>query len=191
MISVYDNLISKELQDKIENNLISNSFSWYLNEDTVGVNRKRYTKGENIKEYLQFTHLFYRYDFTEKKTFKNSNTEIVDELLNEIMKGLKLNKFEVFRLKANLQTQFIENKKEYFNTPHIDIENLKNKICLYYVNDSDGDTLFFDSLENLGLLKKVEPKKGRIVIFDGDVFHAGQHPIKSAKRIVININYKD
>ena len=107
------------------------------------------------------------------------------------MNGLNLNKFEVFRVKANLQTQFIDNKKEYFNTPHIDIENLKTKICIYYINESDGDTLFFDNLEDLNIVKKVEPKKGRLVIFDGDVFHAGQHPIKSNKRMILNINYKD
>jgi len=57
------------------------------------------------------------------------------------------------------------------------------------VIDSDGDTLFFNKEGDI--INRVSPKKGRCVIFDGDILHASQNPIKSKDRIVINIDLKN
>ena len=50
--------------------------------------------------------------------------------------------------------------------------NIKSKVILYYVNDSDGDTLFFDNKDKLNIIKRVSPKKGRVVHFDNNKLHA-------------------
>ena len=60
-----------------------------------------------------------------------------------------------------------------------------HKVFLFYINDSDGDTFFFNNKE---IFKRITPKKNRLVIFDGNIKHAGTHPIKSEKRIVLNID---
>jgi hypothetical protein len=39
-------------------------------------------------------------------------------------------------------------------------------------------------------ISRVTPKKGRLVLFDGGVLHAGQPPKTSEVRCVININFK-
>lgn len=59
--------------------------------------------------------------------------------------------------------------------------------AIYYVNDSDGNTIIFD--EDLKVRKVITPKKGRLVLFHGHSLHAGQPPIHSNKRIVINYNF--
>ena len=38
------------------------------------------------------------------------------------------------------------------------------------------------------IVKRISPKKGRFLFFDGDIWHASTNPVKSMKRIVININ---
>ena len=188
MIEIYDNTISDSLQDRLLANMESNNFPWYMTQDTLGTAKPQ--KKEEIKEYLQFEHRFYVHDFDKKQTFSNSDTTLIDELINEIITNLNWNKCEVFRVKANLQTQFTHNKKSYYNTPHVDMDKEFHQMtCLYYVNDNDGCTFFFD--DKLNITKKVESKKGRFVIFKGDILHAGQNPVKSKKRIVLNINLRN
>lgn len=188
MIEIYDNAISDSLQDRLLANMQSNNFPWYMTQDTLGTAKK--IEKEEIKEYLQFEHRFYVYDIDKKQTFSNSDTTLIDELINEIMTILKWDKCEVLRTKANLQTQFTHNRKNYYNTPHIDMDKECNQLtCLYYVNNNDGCTFFFDN--KLNITKKIESKKGRFVIFEGNILHAGQNPVKSKKRIVLNINFRN
>lgn len=108
----------------------------------------------------------------------------------------------MLRIKANLQTRAPKSAKDTYNFPHIDLNiPTSNEVTtfLYYVNDSDGDTYFFKekfkemrghpkNLDNLTIIKKVTPKKGRVVMFRGDILHAGSHPIEYDTRMVVNYN---
>ena len=60
-------------------------------------------------------------------------------------------------------------------------------VCLYYVNDSDGDTIFYLN-DKKTEIKRVSPKKGRIAFFDGTIPHTGGVPSNST-RTVLNINF--
>ena len=75
-------------------------------------------------------------------------------------------------------------KTTEYDSPHIDME-MGHTVCLYYVNNTDGDTFFFNGKN---IIKRVSPKKGRCVLFDGKIFHASSKPTKE-KRIVINYNF--
>jgi hypothetical protein len=68
-----------------------------------------------------------------------------------------------------------------FDTPHIDLPG-PHMVYLYYVIDADGDTLLFKKSE---IIKRVSPKKGRLLIFDGGICHTAQQPQKGI-RCVIN-----
>ena len=74
--------------------------------------------------------------------------------------------------------------------PHVDnpheAKNNNFKTAIYYINDSDGDTLFFDNKENI--IYRQTPKKNTLVLFNGDLLHAPQLPLVSPKRLVLNIN---
>lgn len=79
--------------------------------------------------------------------------------------------------------------------PHVDY-NFEHLSMIYYVNESDGCTFIYNeqfnmkdknSPENYSILKKVNPQRGKIVIFNGKNYHASS--LSSRKnRIILNIN---
>ena len=69
--------------------------------------------------------------------------------------------------------------------------------AVYYVNDSDGDTIIYDQqfqgnpnppLE-LTEKRRIDPKANRLLLFNGKYFHTGSSPAKNKNRIIINGNY--
>jgi len=93
--------------------------------------------------------------------------------------------------------QFPLTTHQGITNPHVDIP-IPHLVCLYYVMDSDGETVFFNkmddppgsprpSFDNYEIANKVEPKQGRIVLFNGSVYHANTLP-KNNMRCVINCN---
>ena len=88
------------------------------------------------------------------------------------------------------------------NGMHIDREQEHISI-VYYVNDTDGDTHIYDTdlktmsgwnyivrdkkFEHFTLNKRISPKKGRVVIFNGLLPHHSSYPTLQ-DRYVINFN---
>jgi hypothetical protein len=87
----------------------------------------------------------------------------------------------ILRCKANLK--FKTNTRKKHNIFHMDHKD-PHKVMIYYVNDSDGDTF----LKIGKSIKRVSPKKGRVLCFDGKTMHAANHPRKTNKRLIINFN---
>ena len=99
-------------------------------------------------------------------------------------------------------SQFPQNMKlcyENFNHsyPHVD-QLFPHLSLLYYVNDSQGPTSIYEEkytelpIENVGttnfhLLKEVEPKKGRCVLFNGMHYHSSSTPATD-KRCILNFD---
>ena len=88
----------------------------------------------------------------------------------------------IFRVRA---VMLLKDQYKGMGSSHIDM-NEPHTTMIYYVNDSDGPTCFFD--EDKKIIKQVHPKKGRLVAFPGETFHAGYCPTKSNYRYLININ---
>lgn len=68
--------------------------------------------------------------------------------------------------------------------PHTDFD-FAHKVCLYYVNDADGATAFYD--DEGKKVREVHPKKGRLVFFDGLTLHGGGIP-RMGPRAVVNFD---
>jgi hypothetical protein len=187
---VFENLVDLNLQNKIENTLLySFNFPWYYHDFTVDKKHKGEIKIKrcDINDYSQFTHNFYGLE--NSNIIKKSNfTSLVDDLLNNFNEKTKLNLKNILRIKSNLQTQHSCNTENTINYPHVDFDNIPHYVLIYYVNDSDGDTILID--ENFNIFKRITPKKGNFLLFDGKILHTGSHPIKSNSRVIININLK-
>ena len=72
------------------------------------------------------------------------------------------------------------------DTPHTDLSE-KHFVMLYYVKDSDGDTIIYNETEKSDkytIKQKVTPKQGRVVLFDGSLYHTAEQPINNVRCIV-------
>ena len=105
---------------------------------------------------------------------------------------MKIGIGEINVLQGRSFLQFPLNLKEHtVDTPHIDLENWRHFVVLYYVCDSDGDTIIYNERQKNAegkytIRKRVTPKQGRCVIFDGGLYHTACQPINSGIRCIVN-----
>tara|TARA_R110000803_G_C11842327_1_gene304764 strand:- start:71 stop:628 length:558 start_codon:yes stop_codon:yes gene_type:complete len=90
----------------------------------------------------------------------------------------------LFIIKGRYYLQHPTNKI-HVQPPHVDID-WPHWVFLYYVNDSEGETVFYN--EQKEEIKRVTPKKGRACFFDGSIYHSASTP-NITSRAVININF--
>ena len=91
-----------------------------------------------------------------------------------------------------------------YHNPHVDFYD-PHIVGLYYVNDSDGDTVVFNETSdeltveqsvryaNEGRfteLARIAPKKGRMAFFDGKHYHSSMHPKQHPNRIVVTFDFR-
>ena len=116
--------------------------------------------------------------------FKQISEEIADSFNVKIK--------QLLRIKLNLTTPVPNYNVNNFCMPHVDFQ-LPHHVFLYYINDSDGDTVFFDKSINLQsndlkINHRITPEKGKCVLFDGSIYHTQSNPINSSIRMNINID---
>jgi hypothetical protein len=184
-IFVFDNIITLEEQDNIKNILLSDNFNWYYCADI--------TNSEFVKENPRPG---FKHSFLLNQKINSDYYNLILPIVNESCKKINFEINKILRSKAFLQLPLNLNNNYTLDSPHIDIDE-KHLVVLYYVLDSDGDTVIFDNkfgqtkteikFEDLNVIKKITPKKGTVVIFDGHYFHSAYQP-KSNLRCVINCN---
>ncbi len=190
-MNIHSDIVSKTYQDEIENVLLSTSFPWYYNYKTNEIKDSLCNKLV-LEDNFQFTHLFYNSADNNKSMYLDT----VMPLVHSIAEKENLYGYRLIRLKANLSTYKKRTKK--FQIPHVDFPKIKDyKIAVYYVNDSDGDTIVFnETIDNVKkdfyptVASSISPKKGSVVVFDGKHFHSGNYPSKNKTRVVLNIVYE-
>ena len=80
-------------------------------------------------------------------------------------------------------------RPEAFGVPHnshVD-DDRPHIVGLYYPNDADGDTFFFDGDQNV--IHRESPERGKMVTFDGKQYHSSSSPTTGV-RFTLNINYR-
>ena len=170
-IKIYDNILPKYLEDSYENDITSHSYPFlYGTNITYGdAPNKKYSPAFSVP--LD----------TNQPAFPKANLNYINQVVYRLSTTLNFSIINIFRTKVLLQIPSI-------NTTHDDIHvdlNIPHLVCLYYINDSDGDTIFFD--DNNNEIKRVSPKKGRIAFFDGSIKHCSSPPTKT-HRAIINFN---
>jgi len=181
MIKILDNIIPKKEQNLIKNTLLDNAeFPWTFVNDVSIKNNKHQTRPG-------FKHIFRNYKLIESILVNTRKKLKVDyDYFNEI---LEVRSF----LQLPLEEKF---RGKGVDTPHLDRYD-PHLVILYYVNDSDGQTVIYNYkskdkddipyFEDVNELKRITPKQGRIVVFDGRYWHTAEQPTKNI-RCIININ---
>ena len=189
-IEVIDNFLEENIFNELYIKIHDGSFPWFKNKDSYTVDKKDLNSLNNFKdmiEYMQFVHIFFTYNSIENVYVRSNNFDTIECICERLAKKFPKEEVLLQRAKVNLQPQNLKFKKNNHNSPHIDLKNENHKVLLLYVNDSDGDTFFFDN--NNKIIKRVSPLKNRAIIFDGNILHAGSHPKNNDCRIVINIDF--
>ena len=171
MLNVKKIKIKKKLADDIEELLTSNNFGWFFNPTTAH-------KSEKLSDTFQFTHKFYD-ELYNSSSFYYQNVLDLFHATN-----IKYEKF--LRIKSNFTVPSFKLATKHQHI-HRDIQNENVSTFLYYVNESDGDTIFYD--DNKKEIKRFKPKKGTGLLFKSNILHAGSNPVKYDKRMVINFNF--
>ena len=184
-IIVFDDIINVEYQEKIKNILLGEKFfkdcefPWYLTKDITRAN-----KGDSQKR-PGFFHGYVSYNDNGLGDITSIFHEIFLELIQNSCEKLNIREVDVYQGRSFLQLPlFSENPS--VDTPHTDLDE-KHFVMLYYVCDSDGDTIIYNETEksnNYTIKQKVTPKQGRVVLFDGSLYHTAEQPINNLRCIV-------
>jgi len=196
MIEIIDNALPLSIFNKFIKKISHYSFPWYIGKDIEqkhidNTDTDTVCIDDNARPTLQFNHSLYDTLHRPKITspyFDFFNQPIFDFLQDNKKIGGTLN-----RSKLNLLTNNHTIKSDnLYNVPHIDTDGPHLSV-LIYLNNSDGDTIFFNERcdenkkkpKSLSIKQKISPKQNRMVISDGN-YHCSTNPINTEYRIVYN-----
>lgn len=200
-IKIIDDFLPEGYQDAIEKLLLSKDFDWHYVSDVTDQTYK------NVEGYVNndgFSHVF---------VGPKTNSEYFDFIKPILYQaeeslGITIDQKRLWRVRVGLLQPAREGTPEY-NNEHVD-HIIPHYTALYYVNDTDGPTYIFDqkvtdlppSKRNdadilnyvnnteFTLAAKIEPKKGRFAIFNGQRFHSSSMPRSNNIRMVITFNWR-
>jgi hypothetical protein len=202
MNNVLENFLPKLYANDLEAILCGEQFSWFYlpGTDSVyftdSITAIKNTKNTNTKDSFQFCHSMFHHGKPVSKYYDLIYPIVYH--ISEIANKDYTNK--VMRIKANLLTKINSVEDDSHHYAHVDQMNTHNQLYssfLYYVNDSDGDTFFFEELwsnpqpSELTLQKKVSPKKNSGVLFNSSQYHASSSPVKNKIRCVISFIFNE
>ena len=187
MIIIDDDFLIPEVRDQVEKEVFAMPF--YFNPRTGSIR-------DNVSgvdgDFLDFPM------FVSGRNSAAVPEPIVDVgsyILAEFTKKHNIVVSGIDRIKSNMS---FRSKEKLPAIPHVDTHH-NYSVLLYYVSDSDGDTILyyqFWSLDkttkekDLTIVNSVSPLKGRAVMFESNRFHCWVPPIESDMRCVININFR-
>ena len=117
---------------------------------------------------------------------------LMNELMPEMEKilGMPVNDDTNYHNRIFLQLPLAEAYRKQHNGIHVDLpKEMPHVACVYYVNGSDGDTIIYENTiggdtTNLVEHKRVTPKRGRMVCFDGSRYHCSSQPTINYRCII-------
>lgn len=186
---IIDNFIPKFYQEELKNMVTNCAFPWYyINDVTYGA----YSKNKDTNPAL--AHAF-REHGVDSQYFK-----LVENLGYEGIKQAESEYKTILQARSFFQMPLAESfKKLAVDYLHVDIYK-PHLVVLYYVFDSEGDTLITDheykdgdpyvynmKVSDYNVMASVTPKQGRAVLFDGRYYHTAQQPTNRL-RCVINLD---
>lgn len=175
MMKIIDNFLTPSYHRQIEKHLLSPQCPWYYHQNITNVDDKTsslhdFGFGSNIttdgKKWINTFFLPFAY-------------QIQDQLPMQTTIG---------RMRLDMT---LYNPDGVVHHPHVDSEE-PHFASIYYVNDSDGDTILYNETElskEYTSQARIEPKANRLLIFNGKYYHTGSSPSHHKNRIIINSNF--
>jgi predicted nucleotidyltransferase len=172
---IVDNVLPKSYADEVKNALCSDTFPWYFNNGLI-------PNATNLIDPFQFTH-----NIIIDGEARSDVYALIKPMLYFIEWHTNIKIKKVVRIKANLITRN-NSACDASRTMHQDkVGNYKT--FLYYVDDSDGDTILFSEDKKTETLK-LTPQANKALYFDSSTWHASGIPVVAKRRVVINFGFE-
>jgi len=189
LITIIDNLLPSRYADEIEvfcKSHLQWTYKKYTSyddpvKDNALIDVNTYDGGQFI------SHIFHKDDTNYPHFFFNTLKPLIwtaqDKAPDLCIGGIE-------RVKVNMLMQNETFPDNHYNLAHWDSNN-SNYSMIYYVNDSDGDTVLFnefygDQFDCFTVMERIKPKKNSAIIFDSKRMHASSNPKITSERYVIN-----
>lgn len=177
-MKIIDHCLDSFLADELERIFLDPYTSWFYDLTTVG-------KQSNNLDLTKFYETFQLiHPIADNGRHDSPYTPAVLRVPDKIFFDHNIDILNYRRIKVNQLTKSVEaNNKSH--PPHVD-DAADNMISLiYYINDADGPTYFFNHQKEC--VYRVDPKKNRCVIFASNILHASSSPVIADRRLVINV----
>lgn len=188
--TILSNIISEDEQNILEKYVKESNLNWYVMENITGeFGGKMHT--------MKFPAKVLSYENIDKEILK-----IINKIELSVCEKINQKYVRTYRCKINY-TKPIDFDYDSLDLIHIDMK-AEHIVIVYYINDSDGDTVILKNKDGIGMdnmfkhingvakenfvpIKKVKPIKGSVVVFNGNLYHYGEFP-KINDRYVINLD---
>ena len=187
---IFDDIIPELDQNKLEEYVRLSNLKWNYQHNITGL----YGGTESLK---LPANVLKGIDIDNKNILNIINSiklNLIDKLNMEFEKD--------YRYKINW-TIPIGKKYDFKNLIHVDMD-VAHIAIVYYINDTDGNTIFLNNkngnsaeshqnnfkgvnLNDFEIVNRIPPQKGRAVIFDGNIYHYGEYPTIT-DRFIINFD---
>jgi len=189
-ILVIDDFIDKDYQEDIKNVLLGAEewddlvFPWHYIDDVTAAFE------ENNQGRPGLSHVYVEHNDDETSDIVSDFHDLFIPMLELACGILEVPSAKIIQGRSFLQFPLnLESTDD--DTPHIDLdEGERHIVVLYYVVTSDGDTVIYNERTESNtytVKQRVTPKQGRVVIFDGGLYHTAQQALKNI-RCIVNYN---
>ena len=180
---VVDDLLNHKNQGHLHD-MIMHHVEWKFLNDVSGNNNQPFPSNG-------FVHVTKHPEFANPSIIYDVLVGMFKERLQQFVPGYK----EIYYNRIFLQLPLAKHFKKEHNGVHVDLPpHLPHVACVYYVNDSDGDTIIYEQTindvpggsQNVQLTehKRVTPRRGRAVFFDGSRYHCSSQPTLNYRTII-------
>ncbi len=189
-----ENFIPVDYQRHIETVMTGMEFPWVFNKNMVSGDDVFLNNDNN---HAGFNHFFYEHQKTQSNFF-----QLFYPIFLSITSKVNIPFNMLIRMRANMTLANPESKLDW-HMPHID-SFMPHYNAIYYVNDSDGDTVIFNETNDeydsgqqditniknneFTVKQRITPQRGKLLVFPGKYYHSSS-PVRNHKyRCVINMN---
>ena len=184
-IFVFDDIVNLNYQIKIKELLMGEGsynnldFPWYFSLDISSSEEYEDQGGR-----CAFVH-----------TFANENGIVSKfhpfflKLIQNSCKKINLKKVEIYSGSTTFELPTF--KRDIIDDPYTSVKNSVSMI--YFVTDSNGDVIIYNEKEkskSYTIKKKISPKQGRVILFDGELHHVDEEP-NEYLRCTVNYDFID
>lgn len=186
MIKVIDDFIPLSHQEEIKNLLLSSTFPWFYIEDVTSNATLPADRSPALQTNFRFNSITQNNYYNYFLPLAHLGASLANYKFNDVTKCRSFLQFPLAKVKP-------------VDPLHVDC-GIDHLVVLYYVLDSDGDTIIVDKkceldkeplhnlrAEDFTVLQRVTPKQGRVVLFDGRYYHTAEQP-RNNLRCILNFN---